>query len=168
MSWLNKEFDKPWMHHIWCDGSFRPPDNASCAYVIFSGKSRHVVKMESLAFRGKTINQMELMAINKALDFPNMPNVVIYTDSSYCLFALTLWRKTWAKNDWMTPLGQPVKNKELIIEIAAKLDAKKYSRFVKCKAHTGDPYNSIADYMATSVSAKMRDDPAIIEERYPI
>jgi ribonuclease HI len=163
-----KTFIHPLTHHIWTDGSFRPPDNASCAYLIFSQKSKHVVAMKRFAYRGKTINQMELQAINHALDHPGMDYVVIYSDSAYSISCLTLWHKSWERNNWMNPLGEPIKNKELIQEILAKIKTKKFVRFIKVKAHSGDEYNSAVDYMVQDLSALMRDDPKIPNGAYPV
>lgn len=161
-------FIPPNAMHIYTDGSFRPPDNASFAFLIFSERTKHVIRMERHAARGATINQMELMAINRALDHPNMDYAVIYTDSMYCISCLTQWRKTWAKNNWITPLGQPVKNKELIIEIARKIDSKKFVRFIKVQAHSGDPFNSLVDFLAQNLSLKMRDNPQLPNGHHPI
>lgn len=163
-----KLFVHPSTYHVWVDGSFRPPDAAACAYVIFSEKTKHIVKMARWAMRGKTINQMELMAINKALDRPNMDYVIFYCDSTYAISCLTLWRHAWEKRDWMTPLGEPVKNRELIEEIANKIDSKKFVRFVKVKAHSGDQYNSLVDHLASGLTAKMLQDDSIVTQEYVI
>jgi len=149
-------------YHVYTDGSFRPPDNASCAYVVVHPLKNTVLKIESLPFRGMTINQMELMAINKALDDPKMEHIVFYSDSTYAINCLTIWHKNWERNGWLTPLGPPVKNRELIQEILAKMKTKRFVRFQKVKAHSGDPYNTIADFAANRLSLKMVSDPLLI------
>lgn len=154
-------FVHPQTYHIYTDGSFRPPDAASCAYLIYHERSKSVVDMNSFPFRGSTINHMELMGINKALDYPNLKYVIIYSDSMYTISCLVAWRKSWARNGWRLPSGEPVKNKELIQEIGAKIDALKYVRFVKVKAHTGDPYNTVVDHLATTLTQKMLEDFSI-------
>lgn len=163
---LNPEY--PNTHHIVTDGSFRPSNAASCAYLIYHQRTKSIVKMSRYAFRGYTINQMELMAINVALDYPNLKHVIIYTDSSYVIGCMTTWRKTWIKNKWVNPLGQPVKNKELIIELGKKIDALKFCRFVKVKAHTGDPHNTTVDFLATELSRRMIEDPNLPDGEYPV
>lgn len=162
-----KLFTHPNTFHIYTDGSYRPEGNASCAYLVFSEKSKHVVGMEKFACRGRTINQMELEAVNKALDHPGMDYILIHTDSAYTISCLTAWRHTWARNNWVNNLGEPVKNRELIEEIAKKIDAKKFVRFVKIKAHTGDPFNSVVDYLVQNLTAKMRDDPLLPDGKQP-
>ena len=91
MTEKKESFIHPNAFHIYSDGSFRPPNCASCAYLIFSQKSLSVVKASRWAYRGRTINQMELEAINKALDFPGMQHVIIYSDSNYSILSLTIW-----------------------------------------------------------------------------
>lgn len=161
------KFVHPNTHHIYTDGSYRPEGNAACAYLIFSEKTKHIVKMARYVCRGRTINQMELMAINHALDKPNMDYVIIYSDSMYSIQCLTIWRKMWKERDWKTPLGDPVKNKELIQEIGEKIDRLKYCRFVKVAAHSGDKFNSVVDYQASELTALMVQDSLIPDGEYP-
>jgi ribonuclease HI len=168
MSSLFTECKHPSATHIFTDGSYRPDGNASCAYLIWNERNKTIVTMSKWAHRGSTINQMELMAINHALDCPNTNYVIIYSDSSYAISCLSIWRKTWAKNNWLTPLGEPVKNRDLIIEIGAKLDTRKYVRWVKVKAHSGNVYNSTVDYLAQELSKKMRDNPSLPDGEYPV
>lgn len=168
MSSIQISESNPYMYHIWTDGSYRPPGNASCAYLIFHQKQNSVVDMKRYAYRNRTINAMELMAINHALDYPNSNHVTIYTDSAYAILCLTHGRRAWAKTNWLTPLGEPVKNKDLIMEISEKLDKKKYTKLVKVAAHQGDPWNSIVDKLATDLSKKMMNDPDFKDGEYPI
>ena len=161
-----KTFTHPLTMHVYTDGSHRPDGNAAFAYLIFSEKTKHIVKLERQACRGCTINQMELQAINKALDHPS-DYMVIYTDSMYSIQCLTQWRKSWQKNNWMTPMGEPVKNKDLIVEIARKIDSKKFVRFVKVKAHSGDYLNSVVDFLAQELTLKMVQDPNFKDGVYP-
>lgn len=156
---VKQSFIHPNAIHIYTDGSFRPPDAAACSYLLFSERTKNIVKIASQSFRGKTINQMELMAISLALDHPNTDYVIIYSDSAYSISCLTLWHKSWIKNNWITPMGEPVKNKDLIQEILAKIDSKKYVKFIKVAAHTGDKFNTVVDHFATSLTKKMVEDP---------
>jgi ribonuclease HI len=156
----------PNAYHIYTDGSMRPTNNAAYAYVIFSERTKHIQALCVRASRHSTINQMELRAIDHALDYPQLQHAVIYTDSMYSLSAVTLWRKTWEKNNWMTASGQPVLNKELIQSICRKLDKLASYRFVKVDAHTGDPFNSLVDYLAQEATSKMRDHPDWPDDRF--
>jgi ribonuclease HI len=159
-------FVHPNAYLIWTDGSFRPPDNAACAFLIFSQRTKEIVEFKRFAHRGMTINQMELLAVSYALDRAGMDHIYIHSDSQYTISALTVWRKAWARRDWLDTKGEPVKNRELIQSIGEKLDRKKFVRFVKCRAHSGDPFNSVVDYVVQDLSRKMRDDPNIPDGLY--
>jgi ribonuclease HI len=111
---------------------------------------------------------MELMAINHALDHPNMNHATIYSDSAYAILCLTTGRRAWAKSNWKTPLGEPVKNRELIMEIGEKIDSKKFVKLVKVKAHVGDVLNAVVDRLATDLSKKMMLDPDLKDGEHPI
>lgn len=171
MSSPNKKQDiyklfKPNTFHIWTDGSYRPDGNSSCAYLIFSHEEERVVHKSRYAFRGQTINQMELRAIGLALEYQEMENVIIYSDSAYAISCLTIWRKVWINRNWMTPLGEPVKNRELIESIGRKLDSMKNVKFVKVSGHSGDYFNAVVDHMASSLSAMMVKDPNLKDGEY--
>jgi len=83
----------PSVVHIYTDGSHRRPDASSCAYVVWDDINKKIVHTAAYAHRGATINQMELMAVNYALDLPDLETVVIYSDSAYTLASLFVWRK---------------------------------------------------------------------------
>ena len=108
------------------------------------------------------------MAIGLGLDHTDCDHVVIYTDSQYSLNALSYWWKGWIKNNWTDTQGQPIKNRPLIESILAKIKLKKSVRFVKVKAHTGNKYNTVVDYLATDLTKRMTFDPSVVTGEYPI
>lgn len=168
MSEKKPSFIHPQTVHIYTDGSYRPEGNAGCAYLLFSEKTKHVLKASRWACRGMTINQMELMAINKALDHPNLQYVIIYSDSQYTLSCLSIWYKSWEKSGWLNKLGEPIKNKELIQEILEKTKKLKFVKYVKVSAHSGDPFNSTVDYLVQGLTKKMVEDPNLPDGEYPV
>ena len=159
---------QPWMFHIWVDGSFRPPNNASCAHLIFQQSTLNVVELKRHAYRGRTINQMELQAISNALDYPGIKHATIYCDSQYAINCLTIWHRGWEARGWKTPHDEPVKNKDLIQEILEKIKTKKFVKFVKVKAHQAEPYNTLVDFAAAGLSKMMMDNPDMKDGSYPI
>lgn len=88
-----------------------------------------------------TNNTGELMAILIALYSVNQKNVdmMIYSDSMYCINSIVIWSKTWIKNGWIASTGKPVKNKELIERILE--ERKKFNNvvFIHVKAHRQAP-----------------------------
>ena len=61
---------------------------------------------------------MELMAPIMALkQIKQNDQIEIYTDSQYVKLGITEWMHKWIKNNWQTSKKEPVKNKELWIQL---------------------------------------------------
>tara|TARA_R110002074_G_scaffold142635_1_gene289286 strand:+ start:576 stop:1100 length:525 start_codon:yes stop_codon:yes gene_type:complete len=97
-----------------------------------------------------TNNRMELTAILNALKVPGV--TVIITDSDYCLKGCTKWAPNWAKKDWKTAAGAPVKNDDLWKEILALGPDRVEFRWVK--AHAGNEHNVYVDNLANKAAEK--------------
>jgi ribonuclease HI len=109
-------------------------------------------------------NVGELQGILMALIHQTDKNVemIIHTDSMYCLNAVSIWHQSWAKNNWITAGGTPVKNKELIKRILEEKGKFKGVYFKHIKGHAIEPTdtsseehrdwygNQMADYLAHS------------------
>jgi len=98
-----------------------------------------------------------LVMIKKTLEFDQ---IKIYTDSMYSIKCLTVWGKSWDKNDWKTATNKPVKNQDILkplYDIVKKLKDK--IEFEHVNSHTGKKDyksigNEIADKLATSGAKK--------------
>lgn len=142
-------------HKIYTDGACSGnPGPGGYSFVIVGEGAPLVVS----GYKEKTTNnQMELTAIVRGLAHiaKGMKKthyvVTIYSDSAYCLNALTQgWVNMWALNEWNTKGGKPVKNVELwkkYLEIRNAYPNMKVD-FVKVKGHSGDKYNEMADNAA--------------------
>ena len=96
-----------------------------------------------------TNNKMELQAAIEALKFfEESEKIVLYTDSIYVLKGITEWVKGWKKNGWKKKQNRELKNAEQWKELD-KLNCFHDVEWVKVKAHSGDPGNERADYLAT-------------------
>lgn len=79
-------------------------------------------------------------------------NIYLYTDSEYCLNALTKWYKSWVKNNWIKADKSQVKNKDEILEIIDYIN--KYNvKLIHINSHTGKKDihsigNDIADVLS--------------------
>lgn len=112
-------------------------------------------------------NVGELMGILLALYSikDKSQEITIYSDSQYCINSIVSWSKSWAKNNWITSGGTPVKNKELIIRILEEKAKFKFVFFVHTRGHQKEPVdkdsveyfnwmgNDIADQLATQGTA---------------
>jgi ribonuclease HI len=66
-------------------------------------------------------------------------DLVIYSDSMYCISSLSVWHKGWERNNWKTAKGSPVKNQEIIKKI---IETKKQFHgvfFSHINSHTQEP-----------------------------
>ncbi len=99
-----------------------------------------------------TNNKMELTAVIKALKHLSTAGIAegstveVYTDSMYVKNGITSWVHTWVRNGWKTASKQPVKNRELWMQL--KELAERYNVLWKwVKGHAGDPLNEACDAM---------------------
>ena len=104
------------MIKIYTDGScLKNPGNGGWAAII---NINDEVKKISGSVKDTTNNKMELMAPIKALQgIKEQQPIEIYTDSQYVRLGITDWVHKWMKNNWQTSKKEPVKNKELWIQL---------------------------------------------------
>jgi len=134
------------MIKIYTDGScLNNPGNGGWAAII---NINNDVKKISGSVKDTTNNKMELMAPIKALqEIKEKQPIEIYTDSQYVRLGITDWVHKWMKNNWQTSKKEPVKNKELWIqlyELTNSFDIK----WIWVKAHAGNLLNEEVDLLA--------------------
>jgi ribonuclease HI len=71
--------------------------------------------------------------------------LLIHTDSMYCLNSISLWWQNWIKNNWVTASGSPVKNKEIISKILQEKGKFKNVFFKHVKGHAKEPVDKNSD-----------------------
>ena len=136
---------------VYTDGSCLPGNHGGYSFIVLSADRKSVYRFQSGYIPEATNNIAELEAILQSLiKLPDV-HVDIHTDSKYCIDALSLYYKIWEKNNWVTSLGEPVRNKDLIMAIRKLMHGRKVS-FVKVKGHAGDPFNTMCDYLAKSAA----------------
>ena len=131
---------------IYTDGScLNNPGNGGWAAIISINND---VKKISGSVKETTNNKMELMAPIKALqEIKEKQPIEIYTDSQYVRLGITDWVHKWMKNNWQTSKKEPVKNKELwiqLFELTNSFDIK----WIWVKAHAGNLLNEEVDLLA--------------------
>ena len=134
------------MIKIYTDGScLNNPGNGGWAAII---NINNDVKKISGSVKDTTNNKMELIAPIKALqEIKEKQPIEIYTDSQYVRMGITDWVHKWVKNNWQTSKKEPVKNKELWIqlyELTNSFDIK----WIWVKAHAGNLLNEEVDLLA--------------------
>ena len=124
-----------------CSGN---PGKGGWAAVIIEDKNEKTISgSEPLT----TNNRMELSAVINALREVGSAELDIYTDSKYVKNGIESWIKNWKMNGWMTAAKQPVKNKDLWLELDT-LVSKKEIEWKWVKGHSNDHYNTIVDEAA--------------------
>ena len=134
------------MIKIYTDGScLKNPGNGGWAAIININSE---IKRISGSVKNTTNNKMELMAPIKALqEIKEQQPIEIYTDSQYVKLGITDWIHKWIKNNWQTSKKEPVKNKELWIELY-KLTKSYEIKWIWVKAHAGNILNEEVDLLA--------------------
>ena len=134
------------MIKIYTDGScLNNPGNGGWAAII---NINNDVKKISGSVKETTNNKMELMAPIKALqEIKEKQPIEIYTDSQYVRLGITNWVHKWIKNNWQTSKKEPVKNKELWIQLY-DLNKSYEIKWIWVKAHAGNILNQEVDLLA--------------------
>ena len=134
------------MIKIYTDGScLSNPGNGGWAAII--NNDGDILRISG-SEKDTTNNKMELMAPIRALQkISSNEQVEIYTDSKYVKLGITEWVHKWIKNSWLTSKKEPVKNKELWIELYNLTKSFKIN-WIWVKAHAGDPLNEEVDLLA--------------------
>jgi ribonuclease HI len=134
------------MIKIYTDGSClnNPGVGGWAAIININGE----IKKISGSIKDATNNKMELMAPIKALqEIEGNEQIEIYTDSQYVRLGITDWVHKWMKNNWQTSKKEPVKNKELWVQLYELTNSYEI-KWIWVKAHAGNILNEEVDLLA--------------------
>ena len=96
-----------------------------------------------------TNNRMELLAPIMAIKrIKEKSEITVYTDSTYLKNGITDWIKKWEKNGWKSSSNQPIKNKDLWLELN-NLCLKHKVSWNWVEGHSNNEFNNLADKLAT-------------------
>ena len=115
-----------------------------------------------------TNNVMEITAVIEGLKLLKEPcKVQIYSDSAYVVNAFNQhWIENWIKKNWQNSKKEPVKNKELWLELYALVKQHEV-KFIKVKGHSDNEFNNRCDELARgaiqNISKKITMDEYIKE-----
>jgi ribonuclease HI len=97
---------------------------------------------------------MELMAILNALQYVEHNNikdeVIIYSDSAYCINAINMWMDGWNKRNWKN-----VKNLEILKLIYILKNKLNNIKYIHIRGHSGNYGNELADKLCNSILDEM-------------
>lgn len=133
--------------HLYSDGacSGNPGPGGWGCILVHNKNERHLSGFEEHT----TNNRMEMMAIVKGLEsLQRGCKLTIVTDSQYVKNAFTEgWLEKWQRNDWKTANRDPVKNKDLWLQLLL-LCSKHQVSWKWVKGHSGHIYNEQCDELA--------------------
>ena len=139
---------------IWTDGGCKPnPGPGGWGALLRFGETE---KELSGAEAATTNNRMELTAAAAALEALTRPcRVRLHTDSEYLRNGITRWSTGWARKNWRSSTGDPVKNMDLWRRV---LDAAKPHEieWLWVRGHSGDTGNERVDVIATRARNDLR------------
>ncbi len=118
------------------------------------------IKGKAEEFRGSaektTNNIMELTAAIVALNQLKEPcEVVLTSDSQYLVKGMTEWIDGWIRKGWINSSKQPVKNKELWVELD-RLNRRHRVSWVWIRGHSGHVENERCDRLANQAIDEMQ------------
>ena len=136
---------------IYTDGacSGNPGPGGWGAVLIFGNNQKEI----SGGAKDTTNNIMEMTAVIEALKLLKEPCIVnLHSDSAYVVNAFNEhWIEGWLAKGWVNSKKEPVKNKELWLELI-ELTNKHKVKFIKVKGHSTNELNNRCDYLATTAA----------------
>lgn len=137
------------LFHVYTDGACSGnPGPGGWAAVILDA-NRNLVQELSGFIPDTTNNRMEIQAaisgIKLAIELSPLPEVLLYSDSSYLVNTYTKgWMQAWLRTGWKKG---SVKNRDLWLELNLLLTGAKV-RWVKVRGHSDNEYNNRCDQLA--------------------
>lgn len=131
---------------IYTDGACKgnPGPGGYGCIIVQNGKTQELKGGQ----KNTTNNIMEMTAIVVALQHLKEPcEVELTTDSQYVVKGMTEWINGWIRKNWVTASRQPVKNKDLWLELL-QLSKRHKVKWVWVRGHNGHPENERADVLA--------------------
>lgn len=133
---------------IYTDGSSSGRSNECGGWAAVIMNDKKILKISG--YDNNATNQtMELSGLLFALRvLKHSCEVEAFLDSQYVINGFAKgWVKNWKRNGWKSSTGDPVKNKELWIELDIEV-AKHKVTFHWVKGHSNNYYNEIVDKLA--------------------
>lgn len=147
------------MIYIYADGSSKGNPGPG-GFGVAAIEDDKYIDIYSKQYENITNNQGELKALLFALGLATtkykLNRVTIYSDSAYSVNLFNDWIFMWAKNGWQTAKREPIKNKELVLQLYeyAKMEFPNFY-VTKVSGHSGVFGNEIADAAACNNKEKL-------------
>lgn len=147
------------MIYIYCDGASKGnPGPGGFGLAVMN--NIYITHIYSKQYKNITNNQGELRGLLLALGLATTEykneQVIIYSDSAYCVNMFNNWIYTWAGNGWKNSKKQIIENYDLVLKLYdfAKIEFPNFS-VEKVPGHCGILGNEIADAAASNNKEKL-------------
>ena len=136
---------------IYTDGSAHPNPGPGGFGVVVCDDNNNIIHLYSKQTNNTTNNREEIKAILWSLLTYGKSNeeVIVYSDSNYCVQTFTSWMFGWARNGWVKSDKKIPENLDLIQAYYNALNEGYKINLKKVKGHAGNKYNELADGLAT-------------------
>lgn len=143
---------------LWTDGACRNNQSAENkgGWGFLVKESNKEIYSNSGAEKNTTNNRMEMMAVIEGVSYilQNYQDaeIEVTTDSAYIANCYkNKWYVNWEKNQWKNAKKEPVKNKELWLQIIPFFKNEKI-KFNWVKGHAESAENHLVDMLATNAA----------------
>ena len=135
---------------FYTDGSAHPNPGPGGFGVVIVDPKGEVIETYAKHCDNTTNNAEEMKAILYAAcqGVLAKEDVLIYSDSSYAINTFSNWMYNWERNGWVKGDGKVPENLEIVqafFEVSKMIEV----TFVKVKGHSKNPFNELADNLAT-------------------
>lgn len=137
-----------------CSGNGEKENFGGMGVVLVSNGK--IVKEFSLMDRNTTNNRTEMKAIIFAIQIARQINedipkeIIIHSDSSYCVQTINQWMYSWASKGWKKGDNKEPENLDLVKILYEMMQFERAIKVVKIKGHNGHEFNERADTLATA------------------
>ncbi len=137
---------------VWTDGACqRNPGPGGWAALLCWEDG--IVEERSGGLSLTTNNIMEMTAALEGLRaLPTGSRVCVVTDSRYLHDGMTSWLAGWKRKGWKTASGDPVKNREIWVQLDTATSDHEHVRWQWVRGHMGHPLNERADVLAVAAT----------------
>ena len=136
---------------IYTDGSAHPNPGPGGFGVVVCNDNNDIIHLYSKQTNNTTNNREEIKAILWSLLTYGKSNeeVIVYSDSNYCVQTFTSWMFGWARNGWVKSDKKIPEKLDLIQAYYNALNEGYKINLKKVKGHAGNKFNELADGLAT-------------------
>ena len=136
---------------IYTDGSAHPNPGPGGFGVVILDNNENLIGLHSKQTDNTTNNREEIKAILYALlRYGKMDEeVIVYSDSNYCVQTFNTWMYGWARNGWIKSDKKAPENLDLIKTYYDLCQEGYKINLQKVRGHNGNEWNELADALAT-------------------